>query len=141
MNKQVEKKEFSFWRSFFFPIHMHELKRFIPMALMMLFILCNYTILRNIKDALVVNARGSDAEIISFLKLWGTMPAAFLFMLFYSKISDLLSRERIFYLCLAPFLVFFGAYFFNAFHHQPSPRSTPLLRKIRTHTPLNPDHL
>lgn len=106
------KKEFSFWRGIFFPVHVSELKRFVPMALMMLFILCNYTILRNIKDALVVNARGSDAEIISFLKLWGTMPSAFLFMIFYSKISDLMSRERIFYLCLVPFLIFFGSFAF-----------------------------
>ncbi len=103
---------FSFWRGIFFPIHMHELRLFIPMALMMLFILCNYTILRNVKDSLVVNARGSDAEIISFLKLWGTMPSAFLFMLFYSKIADLMSRERIFYLCLSSFLIFFGAFAF-----------------------------
>lgn len=112
MSETIEKKEFSFWRGLIFPVHMNELKRFVPMAVMMLFILCNYTILRNIKDALVVNARGSDAEIISFLKLWGTMPAAFLFMIFYSKISDLMSRERIFYLCLVPFLVFFGAFAF-----------------------------
>ncbi len=112
MSENIEKKEFSFWRGLLFPVHMNELKRFVPMAMMMLFILCNYTVLRNIKDALVVNARGSDAEIISFLKLWGTMPSAFLFMLFYSKISDLMSRERIFYLCLIPFLVFFGSFAF-----------------------------
>ncbi|ADI37589.1 ADP,ATP carrier protein 1 [Waddlia chondrophila 2032/99] len=112
MNHNKDVKEFSFWRGVFFPVHLHELKFFAPMALMMLFILCNYTVLRNIKDTLVVNAKGSDAEIISFLKLWGTMPAAFLFMLFYSKITDLLSRERIFYLCLAPFLIFFGSFAF-----------------------------
>lgn len=112
MSQTKETKEFSFLRGIFFPVHFSELKFFAPMALMMLFILCNYTVLRNIKDTLVVNAKGSDAEIISFLKLWGTMPAAFLFMLFYSKITDLLSREKIFYLCLAPFLVFFGAFAF-----------------------------
>lgn len=112
MSNNQEVKEFSFWRGILFPVHLRELKFFAPMALMMLFILCNYTVLRNIKDTLVVNARGSDAEIISFLKLWGTMPSAFLFMLFYSKISDLMSRENIFYLCLAPFLVFFGCFAF-----------------------------
>lgn len=112
MSNNSEVKEFSFWRGVFFPVHFRELKFFAPMAIMMLFILCNYTVLRNIKDTLVVNARGSDAEIISFLKLWGTMPCAFLFMLFYSKISDLMSRERIFYLCIAPFLVFFGSFAF-----------------------------
>ena len=65
MNDKKEVKEFSFWRGIFFPIHLKELKFFAPMAAMMLLILCNYTILRNIKDTLVVNAKGSDAEIIS----------------------------------------------------------------------------
>ncbi len=106
------KNEFSFIRGFLFPVHWHELKVFVPMALMMLLILCNYTILRNVKDTLVVNAKGSDAEIISFLKLWGTMPSAFLFIILYSKLTNLFSREKIFYLCLFPFVLFFGAFAF-----------------------------
>lgn len=89
---------------------MFELKRFIPMALMMFFILFNYTILRNIKDSLVVNANGSDADIISFLKLWGTTPAAILFMLFYNKLSNLFDKIKIFYICLTPFVIFFGLF-------------------------------
>lgn len=92
MNSQVQ--TFGKIRSIFFPIHTHELKRFIPMALMMLFILFNYTVLRNIKDSLVVNAKGSDADIISFLKLWGTTPAAILFMLFYSKLSNAFKKGK-----------------------------------------------
>ncbi len=99
-------------RGILFPVHTHELKRFIPMALMMLFILFNYTVVRNIKDSLVVNAEGSDAEILSFLKLWGVTPSAILFMLLYSKLSNRLNKEKIFYLCLAPFVLFFGLFAF-----------------------------
>ena len=80
------------------------------MALMMLFILFNYTTLRNVKDSLVINAQGSDAEIVSFLKLWGTMPAAIIFMVFYAKITEFLSKENIFYLCITSFVTFFGAF-------------------------------
>lgn len=101
---------FSWFRELLFPIHVNELKRFIPMALMILFILFNYTVLRNVKDSLVINASGSDAEIVSFLKLWGTMPAAVLFMIFYAKITEFLNKENIFYLCTIGFIVFFGAF-------------------------------
>ena len=113
-DKVSQKKDgsFSWLRELLFPIHLHELKRFIPMALMMLFILFNYTILRNVKDSLVINARGSDAEIVSFLKLWGTMPAAILFMVFYAKITEFLKKENIFYLCTTAFITFFGAFAF-----------------------------
>jgi len=97
-------------RGIFFPIYGSEIKRFLPMALMMFFILFNYSILRNVKDALVINGRGAEGEIISFIKLWGTMPAAILFVVLFSKMANILSRERIFYLCVGFFLVFFGAF-------------------------------
>lgn len=99
-------------RSTLFPIYGVEIKRFIPMALMMFFILFNYTILRNIKDTLVTNGRGADAEIISFIKLWGTMPAAILFVVIYSKLANMLSRARIFYSIISLFLLFFAAFAF-----------------------------
>lgn len=109
---QADKQEFGFLRSLFFPIYTFELKKFLPMAFMMLFILFNYTVLRNIKDSLVINAKGSDAEIISFLKLWGTTPSAVLFMLYYSKLTNLFNKKKVFTLCIVPFLVFFGAFAF-----------------------------
>lgn len=110
--KTHSNKEFSTLRSIFFPIHNHELKKLVPMALMMLFILFNYTIVRNVKDSLVVNAKGSDAEIISFLKLWGTMPAAVLFMVLYSKMASIFKRDTIFYVCVTSFIAFFGFFAF-----------------------------
>ncbi len=113
----AEENQFGKIRSLLFPIHTHELKRFIPMALMMLFILFNYTILRNIKDSLVVNAKGSDADIISFLKLWGTTPSAILFMILYTKLSNVFNKERIFYMCITPFIIFFGLFAFIIYPH------------------------
>lgn len=109
MNKE---QSFGKLRGILFPIYAHELKRFIPMALMMLFILFNYTVVRNIKDSLVTNAPGSDAEILPFLKLWGVTPSAILFMLLYSKLANILNKEKIFYMCLATFVLFFGLFAF-----------------------------
>lgn len=104
--------QFSKMRSIFFPLHMSELKKFLPMAFMMLFILLNYTILRNVKDALVINAEGQDEGIISFLKLYGTTPSAILFMLIYAKLTNIFSRESIFYIFIVPFITFFGLFAF-----------------------------
>lgn len=109
---QIKEQSFGKLRGMLFPIYTHELKRFIPMALMMLFILFNYTVVRNIKDSLVVNAEGSDAEILPFLKLWGVTPSAILFMLLYSKLSNLFDKQKIFYICLTPFVLFFGLFAF-----------------------------
>ena len=93
-----------------FPVKRGEFGRFIPMALMMMLILANYTILRNVKDTLVTNAPGSDANVIPYIKLMCTLPAAILFMLFYTRIASVFSRENVFYTCIVPFLVFFGLF-------------------------------
>jgi AAA family ATP:ADP antiporter len=121
-----QNQQFGALRSLLFPVHTHELKRFIPMALMMLLILFNYTVLRNIKDSLVINAKGSDAEIISFLKLWGTTPVAILFMVLYAKLSNNFNKRSIFYMCLIPFILFFTSFAFiiypnfSALHPDPA---------------------
>lgn len=103
---------FSGLRAILWPIHTFELKKFLPMGLMMMLILFIYTMLRDTKDVLVVNAPGSGAEVLAFIKLGGTTPFAILFMIFYAKLSNLLSPEKLFYAAILPFLVFFGAFGF-----------------------------
>jgi AAA family ATP:ADP antiporter len=102
--------KFGKWRSFLWPIHTYELKKFIPMALLFFFINFNYTILRDTKDALIVNAPGSGAEAIPFLKLWGVLPFAILFMLFYSKMSNIFSKPKLFYTMISIFMGFFAIF-------------------------------
>ncbi|ONK80712.1 uncharacterized protein A4U43_C01F20910 [Asparagus officinalis] len=75
-------------------------------------ILFNYTILRDTKDVLVVTAKGSSAEIIPFLKTWVNLPMAVGFMLLYTKLSNVLSKEALFYSVIFPFIAFFGAFGF-----------------------------
>ncbi len=99
-------------RGIFWPIHAFELKKFLPMGIMMMCILFNYTILRDTKDTLMVNAPGGGAECLSFLKLYGVTPAAILFMIIFIKLANVFSRERLFYIILTPFLVFFAAFAF-----------------------------
>lgn len=107
---QDTKHEFGKWRAFFWPVHGYELKKLLPMFMMFFFISFNYTILRDTKDTLVVTAAG--AEAIPFLKSFGVVPAAILFMLVYAKLSNILSKENLFYATIIPFIIFFGLFAF-----------------------------
>ncbi len=99
--------QFGKWRSFFWPIHTHELKKLLPMLGMFFFISFVYSILRNTKDALLITAPGSGAEAIPFLKVGGVVPAAIIFMLVYAKLSNILSKPKLFYATILPFMLFF----------------------------------
>ncbi|KAL6842712.1 hypothetical protein ACP4OV_027556 [Aristida adscensionis] len=96
----------------FLGVDVQTLKKIVPLGLMFFCILFNYTILRDTKDVLVVTAKGSSAEIIPFLKTWVNLPMAIGFMLLYTKLSNVLSREALFYTVIFPFIAFFGAFAF-----------------------------
>jgi AAA family ATP:ADP antiporter len=107
---EVTQKQFGKLRSFFWPIHGYELKKVVPLLLMFLCVSFNYTILRDAKDALIVTAAGSGAEAIPFLKLYFVVPIAVVFMIIYAKLSNVLSKQQLFYAAIVPFLVFFGLF-------------------------------
>ncbi|KAJ0987992.1 hypothetical protein J5N97_006348 [Dioscorea zingiberensis] len=96
----------------FLGVEFQTLKKIIPLGIMFFCILFNYTILRDTKDVLVVTAKGSSAEIIPFLKTWVNLPMAVGFMLLYTKLSNVLSKEALFYTVIFPFIAFFGAFAF-----------------------------
>lgn len=52
----VAAQEFTGWRKILWPIHNFEVKKFLPMGLMMFCILFIYTVCRDTKDAILVNA-------------------------------------------------------------------------------------
>ena len=97
-------ENFGKWRSRLWPVYRHELAKILPMLCMFFFISFNYTIFRDTKDTLIVGRCG--AEAIPFLKTYGTVPCAIIFMLIYSKLSNILSKQALFYTTLAPFLIF-----------------------------------
>ena len=106
--KKSEEPEFTGWRSILWPIHSFELKKFLPMALMMMCILFTYSMLRGMKDSLVITTMGEDT--IPTLKLWFVLPSAVLFMLVYSKLSNVFSKDQVFYIVTSFFLVYFIAF-------------------------------
>lgn len=107
---QEMQPEFTGLRARLWPIHNYEMKKFLPMGLIMFCLLFNYTLLRDTKDTLVVNSAGAGA--INFLKVSCVTPAAILFVIVYAKLSNMFSRENVFYVVVAPFVLFFGAFAF-----------------------------
>src|SRR5258708_36725942 len=105
---QTKVKEFGKLRSLLWPIHGFELKKFLPMFVLFFFINFNYTILRDTKDTLIVTSAG--AETIPFLKFWGVVPAAIVFMLIFTKLSNVVKRERLFMELMASFGIFFALF-------------------------------
>lgn len=130
---QGTKQEFGKLRSFFWPIYAFELKKLLPMFFMFFFISFNYTILRDTKDTLVVTAAG--AEAIPFLKSFGVVPAAIIFMLIYAKLSNVLSRENLFYVTLIPFVVFFGLFAFVFYPMRESLLPTESAEALKAYLP------
>jgi AAA family ATP:ADP antiporter len=107
---QETDQEFSGWRKLVWPIHSHEIKKFLPMGIMMFCILFIYTVLRDTKDAILVNAPGAGAESLAFAKGIGVTASAVLFMVLYTKAANLFNREGLFYVTALPFLIFFGLF-------------------------------
>lgn len=140
--KAAQPQEFQGWRNIFWPIHNYELKKFLPMGLMMLFILFNYTLMRDTKDTMVVNAPGSGSEVLAFIKLCGVLPAAVLFMLLYVKMANAMSSQKIFYTLITSFGVLFALFGFvlypNLSHLNASPETLASWRAAcpRLHWPL-----
>ena len=115
-NDVKQPEEFSKWKALLWPIHGHEMKKFLPMGLMMLCILFIYTLVRDLKDTLMVSyATGGGAETLSFLKLWGVMPSAILFMIIFVKLANKLSKEKLFNSIVIFFLAFFVLFGFVFF--------------------------
>lgn len=100
--------QFGAFRSFFWPIYPHELRKIVPMIFILFFICFNYAIVRNMKDSLVVTVSG--AEVIPFIKVWVMLPSAVLLTLLFSKLCNIFSQERVFYIIVSLFLAGFALF-------------------------------
>jgi len=110
--------DFGRWRSFFWPIHRSELKKFVPMLLMYFLISFNYTALRSYKDSLIVTATHSGAETIPFIKVWAILPCAILLTFLFTRLTNRFSGEKVFYIMMGIFLSFFFVFTFFLFPAQ-----------------------
>jgi len=133
MSTQTQPKAFGKWRSLLWPIHGFELKKFLPMFMLFFFINFNYTILRDTKDSLIVSSAG--AETIPFLKFWGVVPAAIIFMLVFTKLSNMFKRENLFMGMMGVFGLFFGLYAIALYPNKEAVTPVALTQWMHTHLP------
>ncbi|MDR1391971.1 MAG: NTP/NDP exchange transporter [Clostridiales bacterium] len=115
-DKEVGKPKFGKIRSVLWPIHNFELKKFLPMGIMMICILFIYTLCRDLKDTLVQTcATGGGSEMLSALKTWFVLPISFAFMAVFMKMSNKFSSQQMFYGVLTFFVIFYALFGFVLF--------------------------
>lgn len=127
-------KAFGSLRSSLWPIHRHEVRKLVPMLLIIALICFNYSILRNMKDSVVVTASG--AEVIPYIKVWVMFPMAILLTILFTKLSNRFSQERVFYIMIGVFLSFFVAFAFILYPNRDVLHPNDLADKLETVLPL-----
>lgn len=128
--------EFEGWRAFFWPVHRHELKKLIPMLLIFFLLFFDYNVLRNLKDTLVVTAKSSGAEVIPFIKVWVMFPGAILLTFLFTRLSNRLNRERVFYAMVGIFLIYFALFTFVIYPIRESLHPHDMADKLEIMLPL-----
>jgi len=99
--------EFGRWRTFFWPVHRWEIRKFVPLLVLYALICFNYTLLKAAKDALVITAPGSGASTIPFIKVWAILPMALLVTYLFTRLFNKYNQEKLFYIMIGSFLSFF----------------------------------
>ncbi|NGX26372.1 MAG: ADP,ATP carrier protein 1 [Chlamydiae bacterium] len=100
------------------------------------FLICfNYSILRATKDSLIVTAPGSGAEALPFLKVWAILPAALLFTFLFTRLSNWLKREKVYYILMSIFLGFFLIFTLFLFPHREALHPHELSDKLQAMLP------
>ncbi len=109
-NVQSKYKKFL---DYIWPIKCSELPKFLSITLLMFCILAIQNLIRAMKDSVINTMIGT--ETISFLKLWGVLPASFLITIIYVKLVNNMKGENIFYLVMSIFVSFFLLFAFYLF--------------------------
>ncbi|MFK8040054.1 MAG: Npt1/Npt2 family nucleotide transporter [Rickettsiaceae bacterium] len=113
-NYSISKNKFL---DYIWPIHRHELSKFLFITLLMFCILGIQNLIRALKDSIINTMIGT--QTIAFLKFGGVMPSAILITIIYIKLVSVMKTERIFYLIMSCFLLFFALFAFYLFpNHQ-----------------------
>ncbi len=86
------------------------LYKYLPSSLMLLFSAYIHNFLRGIKDAILVPHLGP--ELISFIKFYGVFPGTLIFFLCYTKLANILARDKLYYSITLFFCSFFMLYAF-----------------------------
>lgn len=83
-------------------------KKVVPLAIIFFLSTFNLTLLQALKDAIVVTTSG--AEALPFLASFVVLPASLVFFAYYSKMLSIMPKHRVYYLAVAPFVIFYGIF-------------------------------
>ena len=127
--------KFSRFRGFFWPIYKHELFKFVPMIALFFLISFNYHLLRIAKDTLIITAPQAGAETLPFLKVWAILPSAIFMTFLFTRMSNRLSKENIFYAMIFIFLAFFLIFTFFLYPHKEQLQLDKTANFLQQHLP------
>ncbi|KAL9184639.1 hypothetical protein ACHAXT_012609, partial [Thalassiosira profunda] len=122
-------------RNTLFPIYGEEVKKFFLIGSIKFFVILALTLTRDNKDTMVVTECG--AEAIAFLKIYGVLPAATLFIGLYSKMASVLEKKALFYATCIPFFAFF--FLFDAVIYPNRGTIQPSLSAVQSALGISPD--
>lgn len=89
-------------RRVIWPIEGKEHKKFLPMALILFFIMFNYLVLQSVKDTLVINKLGIQAMLS--IKSFVSAPSAFAMLIIYLVLCNIMGQQKIFYIVISFFI-------------------------------------
>lgn len=108
-----ESKEFGKLQQIFWPIHGYELKKFLPMSMLMFCILFVYAMVRNLKDTFIQHyAICGGTELMPILKLFFVMPAAFFAVMLFTFFINRFGSTKTFYIMISLFVGFYTIFLF-----------------------------
>ncbi len=82
------------------------------MFIMLFFVCFNYTVLRNLKDTIVITAKNSGAEVIPFIKVWVMLPAAIIATMLFTYLTNHFKRSSVFYIVICSFITYYCLFAF-----------------------------
>lgn len=95
-----------FWNHIF-PISKAESYKFILLSTLCCILCMNYTILRNVKDTLIITTPEMGIYVIPFLRTWMLMPLMLVFVKAYAMLSTRFSQSKVSYIFITLFLSYF----------------------------------
>lgn len=106
--------------SFIWPIKPEEALKCISLVSLVFLISFNYTILKALKDPLIITAQNSSALVLAFLKTWAVLPCALIGASTFTWLCNKFSFHKTFYILLTFFLIYFLFFFFYLYPYRES---------------------
>jgi AAA family ATP:ADP antiporter len=99
-------------RNFFWPIHVHELRKVVPMFCLFFLVSFIYNLLRNMKVTLILTLSASDsgAKAMPFIKIGAVLPGAILLTYLFVSLISRYRRSQVFYMFLIGFMAYFALF-------------------------------